>query len=302
MTEPRSANVRSHPISEDFAHGGRTTDGRLFRALSTPGAGRGGAKKLPADRLRAMIKPGLVSISFRQLSPSEIINLIRCAGLLGIEWGGDVHVPHGDTSAASGVLQAGRAAALEVAAYGSYYRVGHSEDEGLSFNHVLHTAIELEAPTIRVWAGKKNSEDASPEYSRLIENELRHICEKAAQSNIQIATEFHGGTLCNTSSSTRQLIEAVGHPNLKTLWQPVTASSTSQNAESLRELLPHLSHLHVFHWDESGKRPLSEGEMAWREYFSLAENHAKWALLEFVENDDPQNFLRDAATLKSWIE
>jgi hypothetical protein len=43
-----------------------------------------------------MIQTGLVSITFRQLSPPAIIDLVRQAGLEGIEWGGDVHVPHGD--------------------------------------------------------------------------------------------------------------------------------------------------------------------------------------------------------------
>lgn len=248
-----------------------------------------------------MIRSGLVSITFRQLSPQEVIDLAQRAGLCGIEWGGDVHVPHGDTSRAREVLRATKAAGLEVAAYGSYYRVGHSEDEGLSFNHVLHTAIELEAPLIRVWVGKQNSEDASEEYSDFIARELRHICEKAAQSKIHIAAEFHGGTLCNTAASTRRLLEAVNRPNLQTLWQPSVALSNAENVADLHKILPYLSNLHVFHWDENGRRPLHEGEAAWREYFSVAKDKANWALLEFVENDEPENFLRDAATLENWL-
>ena len=47
-----------------------------------------------------MIKPGLVSITFRNLSVQEISGLAAKSGLVGIEWGGDVHVPHGDVGAA----------------------------------------------------------------------------------------------------------------------------------------------------------------------------------------------------------
>lgn len=249
-----------------------------------------------------MLRSGLVSITFRQLSPREVVELVSRAGLSGIEWGGDVHVPHGDTATAREVLRTTRDAGLQVAAYGSYYRIGHSEDDGLSFDNVLQTAAQLEAPIIRVWAGTKNSEDADEEYFQLIASETRRICERAERTGIQIATEFHGGTVCNTPSSTHRLMEAVNHPNLKTLWQPVTALSTQQNIESLREVLSWLANLHVFHWTSDGRHPLEEGEGAWHEYLSVARDKANWALLEFVHDDDPEQFLHDAATLKRWLK
>ena len=39
---------------------------------------------------------GLVSISFRQHSPREILETMKQAGLTCIEWGSDVHAPCGD--------------------------------------------------------------------------------------------------------------------------------------------------------------------------------------------------------------
>ncbi|MCU0793379.1 MAG: sugar phosphate isomerase/epimerase [Opitutaceae bacterium] len=104
-----------------------------------------------------MIHPGLVSITFRKLSPVEIVGLVRKAGLRGIEWGGDVHAPHGDIGRAREVRALTEDAGLKVAAYGSYYRAGWSEANGLSFKHVLDSAVELGAPTIRVWPGNKGS-------------------------------------------------------------------------------------------------------------------------------------------------
>ena len=49
------------------------------------------------------------------------------------------------------------AAGLTVAAYGSYYKAGHSEAAGLPFPQVLDTALALGAPVIRVWAGPAGS-------------------------------------------------------------------------------------------------------------------------------------------------
>ena len=90
-----------------------------------------------------MIKSGLVSITFRQLSPGDIIDLVKKAGLDGIEWGGDIHVPHGDIAKAEEVYSLTRDAGLDIPAYGSYYKVGESEQEGLAFNDVLISAAAL---------------------------------------------------------------------------------------------------------------------------------------------------------------
>ncbi|HNC24059.1 MAG TPA: sugar phosphate isomerase/epimerase, partial [Opitutaceae bacterium] len=100
-----------------------------------------------------MIHPGLVSVTFRALTPTQIVALVRQAGLRGIEWGGDIHVPHGNLARAREVREMTQEAGLSVAAYGSYYRAAQSEADGLAFEHVRATAVELGAPTIRVWAG-----------------------------------------------------------------------------------------------------------------------------------------------------
>ena len=93
------------------------------------------------------MKTGLTSITFRQLDRGEIIDLVAKAGLDGIEWGGDIHVPHGDLDAAVSAARCTRDAGLEVSSYGSYYRTGVSEQEGLSFESVLETAKAMCLPS-----------------------------------------------------------------------------------------------------------------------------------------------------------
>jgi len=95
---------------------------------------------------------GLVSVTFRKLTPEHIVDLVAEAGLTGIEWGGDIHVPHGDLTAASRVRSFTEQAGLRTSAYGSYYRVGQNEPDENSFDRVLETAQALDAPTIRVWS------------------------------------------------------------------------------------------------------------------------------------------------------
>jgi hypothetical protein len=48
--------------------------------------------------------------------------------------------------------------------------------------------------------------------------------------------------------------------------------------------------------------PLADGADRWREYLRVLAGSDRWALMEFVAGDDPQNFLRDAATLRDWLK
>ncbi|MFH1614047.1 MAG: TIM barrel protein [Planctomycetota bacterium] len=250
-----------------------------------------------------MLIPGLVSITFRQLSPEEIVDMVGTAGLNAIEWGGDVHVPHGNLARAQRIRKITERAGLRVASYGSYYRVGHEED--LAFTDVLETASVLHAPSIRVWAGKKNRSEADAEYVDLLISETRRIAELAADKGITVAYEFHRGTLTETNSSARQLLETVAHDNIKSLWQPPIAATKEYCLEGLDAVSPWLTDIHVFHWAEDPdiRLSLEEGKAVWPCYLekiaSTGRDH--FLMIEFVRKDEPDNFLKDAKTLKTWL-
>ena len=253
-----------------------------------------------------MIAPGLVSVTFRKIAPVDIIALVRQAGLHYIEWGGDVHVPHGDLGRAREVRELTHEAGLAVAAYGSYFRVAHSEDDGLPFQQVLDTALELGAPIIRVWAGTVGSASVDEDTRWRVVTDLRRVAELAEKVGIKISTEFHGGTLTDTNESASRLLVEVDHPNLFSYWQPLMGMDDQVCIAGLRELAPRLTHLHVYHWVESSnnRRPLIEGKERWRKFLAEAATIPgdSSAMLEFVENDAPENFLRDAAILQSWLK
>lgn len=252
-----------------------------------------------------MISPGLVSITFRQLSPAAIVALVRQAGLRGIEWGGDIHVPHGDIVRAREVRERMLDGGLNVAAYGSYYRAAASEAAGLAFGRVLESAVALGSPVIRVWAGTVGSASATPELRAQVTADLRRIAALAAAARIGVSLEFHNGTLTDTAPSTLQLLTEVNHPNLATYWQPPLEQDTAAGLKDLRSLLPRLTHVHVYHWRPAStdRLPLADGAERWRSFLDLARTAPgdRYAMLEFVEGNAPTNFLRDAATLKAWL-
>ena len=251
-----------------------------------------------------MIYPGLVSVTFRQLSPQEIIALVRQAELKAIEWGGDVHVPPDDLKNAATVRQMTAEAGLAISAYGSYYRVGVSEEEGLAFEKVLATALELQAPTIRVWAGRKRSAEADASYRAKIVADSRRIAELSAAENISVSYEYHANTLTDTNESAAELLSAVNHPNLYTFWQPHNQADHETRLAGLKMMLPKVTNVHVFYWDyERNRLPLVGGQVMWPSFLEIINSASgdRYASLEFVQNDEPDNFLRDARVLKQWL-
>jgi sugar phosphate isomerase/epimerase len=252
-----------------------------------------------------MFYSGLVSITFRQLSPVEIVDLVQQAGLKAIEWGGDVHAPHGDLDHAAKVRSITEEAGLAISAYGSYYRVGESEDEGLSFESVLKTAVALGAPTIRVWAGRKGSAEASPTYWAQVIADSRRIANMSATHRLTISYEYHGNTLTDDKESAVRLLKEVDHPHIYTFWQPPNRANHATRLAGLEAILPNLTNIHVFYWDsERNRLPLAEGEAIWLPFLQTIHRTGRqhYASIEFVQNDAPENFLRDAATLKRWLE
>lgn len=244
-----------------------------------------------------MITSGLVSITFREFEPQKIVGLVKKAGLDGIEWGGDIHVPHGNIQRAREVYQMTADAGLRVLAYGSYYHIGEKEE--IPFESILDTAAELHTRVIRVWAGRRGSADADSIYWKHVVDESRRIADLVSAREMTVAYEFHGGTLTDTDETAVQLLQKVAHPNIKSYWQ----IPAGRNAESsLQSLLPWLLNVHVFYWEQE-RLMLDEGAQVWTRLLpviqSTGQDHS--LMLEFVKDNDPDIFMKDAETLSRWL-
>lgn len=101
-----------------------------------------------------VFRPGLCTVTFRQLSPEDVVALAAECGIVGIEWAGDVHVPHGQIDVARRVRSLTEEAGLSVVSYGSY--IAPPNDDERAFATVLETAQALGAPNIRIWPGSCN--------------------------------------------------------------------------------------------------------------------------------------------------
>lgn len=259
------------------------------------------------------MKTGICSITFRALSVKEVAQLVQQARLDAIEWGGDVHVPHGSLNAAEEARKITADCGLEVSSYGSYFSPLDSEGQHEDFQPILDVAQALGAPAIRMWAGRHGSDALDVEYRNELIETTWQVAETAAKQNIKVAFEFHADTLTDTNESAVKLYQEVNHFNLYAYWQPpYWRNNLEYRIDGLRQLQDRLLNVHVFQWDFSAnenaswsdridRRPLQEGAEEWKHYFNAVHSRDRYALLEFVRHDRSDHFLQDAEVLKSWL-
>lgn len=264
-----------------------------------------------------MIKTGLTSISFRNLNINEIIEQTLKAGLDAIEWGGDIHVPQGNINIAEEVRKKTEDKGLIISSYGSYYRVGTGEKKGDNFKSVLSTAKALKAPCIRVWAGVKNLDDCEISEVDDIIKDTENISKIADSEGISIAFEYHGQSLTETNKSTYIFSKLISFDNVGFYWQPPVGKDQQYYIEGLSYLLENnlLYNIHVFQWVLSEKnniirKPLEEGKENWKKLLSMINKNdrkkgfydrERFALLEFIKNDDLEQLYQDSNVLKSIV-
>lgn len=250
-----------------------------------------------------MLETGLVSVSFRNLTPQRIVELAKQAKLDGIEWGGDVHVPAGDTETARRVHELTQDAGLKVFAYGSYYRPGEQGVE--EFAPVLTCAKALHAPVIRVWAGTKWSWRADEAYVRRVIADTQSICDMAAAEGIAVSYEYHGWTLTDNRFSATEVHREIGRENMALYWQPNFCLTEEENLLALQMILPRMRDVHVFYWDCLGNRfPLKDAEALWQKFVRIirCDERPHRLMLEFFKDDSVEQFIQDAKTLNQLVK
>src|SRR5690606_35881986 len=172
-----------------------------------------------------------------------------------------------------------RAAGLEVASLGAYYRCDGD------FAPVLPPAAALGAPRVRVWAGTTGPADAWSADREHGASDPGNAAAHAADRGLELALEFHRGTLTDTAESTLELLDRSGATNVSCYWHPAIGADDDTALAALAQLAPWLSALHVFSWWPRDERlPLAARESLWTRALAFAGTlpSVTDALLEFV--------------------
>lgn len=247
------------------------------------------------------MKRGMTSVTFRNKTVSEIVDIVKKAELEVIEWGADVHCPCDDTDALALAYNETVKAKLSVSSYGTYFRLGVSET--VEFETICEAAKILNTDTVRIWAYNKNPSDiTAEEYENCIQQALE-LSEIAQKYSLTVCFEYHRGTLTLNAQSAVKLINDIDKNNIRLYWQPNPDISHIENQRELLTVLPYVVNIHCFHWvntDEKANErfPLADGKEEWTHYLDIAKGRVKNIILEFTKDDNDVNFINDSKALK----
>jgi sugar phosphate isomerase/epimerase len=260
------------------------------------------------------VAPGLCSITFRSLAADDVLALASRAGVEGVEWGADGHVPPGGGARVEELARRCHDAGIEVVSYGSYLGFGPPDggdnDDGDAVAAVLDSAEALGAPMVRIWTELGVTPASSANERRRVTERTATFADAIAARGLLTALEFHPGTLTHTAASTNELLDAIAEPSLRTHWQPDPTLPTAAALGELELVVRRLAHVHVFSWGRGGiaeRHALVDGADLWPEALRLAGREdaplpgSRFACCEYVRDDDPDQFVADVRTLRSWL-
>ena len=242
--------------------------------------------------------PGLVSVSFRQHTPKEIIEAAKNAGLSLIEWGSDIHAPYNDAARLNEIVKLQKGYGIVCSSYGTYFRLGETPIEELE--GYINAAKILGTDTLRLWCGRKSGADMTDgERAELIDT-CRKAAEIAKENGVKLCMECHRKTFTEDPKDTVFLMESVNSPHFRMYWQPFQWQSAEQNIENAKKIAPYTERIHVFNWKGDKKLKLSGAVSEWQNY--LGEFPAPTTLLlEFMPNGTISELKSEADALRSII-
>lgn len=241
---------------------------------------------------------GLVSISFRQHSPKEILDAVKAAGLSCVEWGSDVHAPFHDIEQLRKIAEMQKEYGIFCSSYGTYFRLGETPIDELS-DHITAAKI-LGTDILRLWCGRKSGNDMTSEER----NTLLDVCCSAARiaeaSGVTLCLECHKKTFTENPDDAVRLMQSVNSPSFRMYWQPFQWQTSEQNNENAKKIAPFAEHIHVFNWRGSEKLPLTDAVGDWKEYIK-AFSTPRTLLLEFMPNGTIEELVQEAESLRTII-
>ena len=242
-----------------------------------------------------MYNAGLVSISFRDKSPEEIISAAKNAGLSHIEWGSDVHAPRNDIKRLEEISLLQKKEGISCSSYGTYFRLGVNDTSEL--HEYISAAKILGTDILRLWCGNKGFKEYSQEEEDILFCECRKAAEIAEENDVTLCLECHNHTFTDCKEGAIKLMKLVNSPYFRMYWQPNQYVSEEENKRYIRLLSSFTRHIHVFNWNEDNRYPLADSISLWKKYLSFL-NKDTTLLLEFMPDDNIATLNKEADALR----
>ncbi len=241
---------------------------------------------------------GVVSVSFRDVSPQRILEAAAAAGLSCVEWGSDVHAPAGDRERLDGIAALQRRFGIVCSSYGTYFRLGETSLSELP-DHIAAARL-LGTDVLRLWCGSKSGADMTAAERDGLLAECRRAARIAETEGVRLCMVCHMRTLTERPLDAVWLMEQVASPAFRMYWQPFQWQTAAENIENAALIAPYAERIHVFHWKGSDRLPLRDGIAEWRAYLAKFST-PRPLLLEFMPHGELAELAAEVAALKAVI-
>ena len=240
---------------------------------------------------------GLCSVTFRNKTAEEVVEVAKKAGIGFIEWGGDVHVK--SLEDAKKVKSLCDAADIKISSYGSYVNSLIFDEK--KWIETCKIAREMNADSIRIWLVKKNSQDTSDEeYKKILDN-TRKMCDIASEYSLIVCPECHDNTFNNDTDAILRFIGDLGKDNFRTYFQS-RYFRMEYDLDRIDRTYEYIKNVHVSYRDLKREQLFRKKD---KKYLDTLLNKLKSkgfngiVMLEFVSGDNEKSLLKDTEKLKA---
>ena len=243
-------------------------------------------------------KIGMTSVTFRNKTIEEIVEICKKEQVEYIEWGSDVHVKTKDDAHKAKTLC--DAAGIKISSYGSYYSVGsNNRDE---WKMLCENASIMGAESVRVWLGKKDSEKTSDEEYENILNDCGCLCDVAKEYGITVSPECHDDTFNNNTDAILKFIKDLERDNFRTYFQS-RYFRMEYDLDRIDRTFDFILNMHVSYSDLKREQMFRKKDKNYLDKLlkkMISKNFNGIIILEFTENSDEKAFGEDIRKLKSY--
>lgn len=243
-------------------------------------------------------KLGLCSVTFRKKSAAKVVEIAKKAGVRYIEWGGDIHVTN--TEEARIVKSICDNEDIKICSYGSYYRVGSADK--IKWEEICRIAKAMNASTVRVWLGNKNSEDTSEEEYNRILADLKSMCSVAKKYKLLVCPECHDNTYNNNTDAFLTLKDELKADNFRTYFQS-RYFRFDYDVDRIDRTFDYIENVHVSYRDLIKEQRFRKKDRGYLDRLlkKLAQKQFDGVVLvEFTKGSREKNFIKDIRKLKSY--
>lgn len=243
-------------------------------------------------------KLGLCSVTFRKKSAAKVIEIAKKAGIGYIEWGGDIHVKN--TEEARLVKSVCDNEGIKISSYGSYFNSADYDEE--KWCNICRITKKMNASSVRIWLGKKNSEETNnEEYCQLLKNTKR-MCDIAASYGLLVCPECHDNTFNNNTDAILRFKKDLQKENFRTYFQS-RYFRMEYDLDRIDRTFDFTENVHISYRDLKREQRFRKKDKNYLDTLLKKLNEKKFdgiVMVEFVSGDSEKAFYKDIEKLRSY--